>query len=290
MDTLFADMHIHTQHSDGTMSSEECVKYAQLVGLTAIAITDHDTTNGIPTAIKEGSKRGIEVIPGIELSAELKNSHEEEMHILGYFINWEDEHLQQKLKLFRQARGKRAVHILEKLKKLGIPINEKRLYEVAGIGAIGRLHFAKVMVEQNIVSQTQEAFQKYLGDNKPAYVPKLRLRPDEAIKMILKVGGIPVLAHPHFGHINKTVIKALVKEGLKGIEVWHTNHPHDVTEKFKKIAAAFGLLPTGGSDYHGIVDKNFAMIGSTKIPYAAVISLKKYKNNLDRSNCTLSFS
>jgi hypothetical protein len=189
MNTLFADLHIHTTYSDGAMSPEECVKYAQNVGLIAMAVTDHDTTNGIPAAIKEGSKRGIEVIPGIELSAELRNSHDEEMHILGYFINWEDENFQQKLKLFRHVREKRAYHMLEKLKSLGIDLNEKRLFETAGIGAIGRLHFAKVMVEQSIVAHTQEAFHKYLGDGKPAYVPKLRLSPGEAITMILRVGA-----------------------------------------------------------------------------------------------------
>ncbi|MEW6557756.1 MAG: PHP domain-containing protein [Elusimicrobiota bacterium] len=287
METLFADLHIHTKYSDGTFSPEESVKYAQKIGLVAIGITDHDTTEGIPAAIKEGSKRGIEVIPGVELSVEMKNSHDEEMHILGYFINWEDTSFQQKLKLFRKARERRAYHILDKLKKLGVTVDERRLFEIAGIGVIGRLHFAKVLVENKTVSHTQEAFLKYLGDGKPAYVPKFRLLPDEAIKMILKIGGIPVLAHPHYNNISCNIVKSLKNAGLKGIEVWHTKHTSHETEKFKKIADKLNLIPTGGSDCHGVMNSEPAIMGTVKVPYTIVIELKKYKNNLDKNHCHL---
>ncbi|OQA92298.1 MAG: hypothetical protein BWY26_00305 [Elusimicrobia bacterium ADurb.Bin231] len=281
MDSLFADLHIHTKHSDGFLSPEECVKKARMAGIATISITDHDTTGGIQSAIKEGAKRGIEVIPGIELSAQAKNSNEKEIHILGYYINWEDKHFQEKLKLFRQAREKRACLILEKLKKIGIILDEKRLFETAGIGFIGRLHFAKLMVEQHVVEYTQDAFNKYLGDGKPAYVPKLRLSPEEAIKMILKVGGIPVVAHPNFGNINRRSIKSLVKAGLKGIEVFHPSSSAEKIGTFKKLASDLGLLITGGSDFHGLEEKNFVKLGSIKIPYSSVVELKKYKNELD---------
>lgn len=287
METLFADLHIHTKYSDGTLSPDESVKYAQRVGLATIGITDHDTTEGIPGAIKEGSKRGIEVIPGIELSVELKNSHHQEMHILGYFINWEDSSFQQKLKLFRKTRERRAYHILDKLKGLGVEIDERRLFEIAGIGVIGRLHFAKMLVENKAVSHTQEAFWKYLGDGKPAYVPKFRLSPYEAIKMILRVGGIPVLAHPHFNSINCNVIKSLVNSGLKGIEVWHTKHSTDETAKFKKMADKFGMISTGGSDCHGAMNNEPPIMGKVRVPYSAVIELKKYKNNLEKNHSHL---
>jgi len=287
MDTLFADLHVHTKYSDGTFSPEESVRYAQKVGLATISISDHDTTEGIPSAIKEGSKRGIEVIPGIELSVDFKNSHNQEMHILGYFINWEDSSFQQKLKLFRKARERRAYHILDKLKGLGIAIDERRLFEIAGIGVIGRLHFAKMLVENKSVSHTQEAFWKYLGDSKPAYVPKFRLSPDEAIKMILRIGGIPVLAHPHYNSINCNVVKTLANSGLKGIEVWHTKHSVNETDKFKKMADKLGMIMTGGSDCHGAMNGEPPIMGKTKVPYSAVIELKKYKNNLEKNHSHL---
>lgn len=287
MDTIFADLHVHTKYSDGTFSPGECVKYAQKIGLVTISITDHDTTDGIQEAIREGSKRGIEVLPGIELSVELKNSYDQEMHILGYFINWEDSTFQQKLKLFRKAREKRAYHIIDKLKGLGITLDERRLFEIAGIGVIGRLHFARALVESKVVARTQDAFIKYLGDGKPAYVPKFRLSPEEAIKMILKIGGIPVLAHPHFNKINFNIVKSLVKSGLKGIEVWHTKHSTEDSKQFKKMTDKFGILATGGSDCHGPMAGVSAVMGQVKVPYSKVIELKKYKNNLDRSRSHL---
>ncbi|MFH0947521.1 MAG: PHP domain-containing protein [Elusimicrobiota bacterium] len=277
METLFADLHVHTIYSDGTFSPEESVEYAQKVGLSAISITDHDTTEGIPRAIKSGLERGIEVIPGIELSVELSNSHQQEMHILGYFINWEDSSFQQKLKLFREAREKRAYHILDKFKGLGIALDERRLFEIAGVGVVGRPHFAKMLVENKIVSHTREAFWKYLADDKPAYVPKFRLTPDEAIKMILQVGGVPVLAHPNSNSINCDVVKSLVDSGLKGIEVWHMKHSSDETDKFKNIAEKFGMIMTGGSDCHGTMNNEHPTMGTVKVPYSAVISLKNVK-------------
>ncbi|MDI6757759.1 MAG: PHP domain-containing protein, partial [Endomicrobiia bacterium] len=225
MEQLYADLHLHTAYSDGTFSPVELVRQAQRAGLSAISITDHDITDGITEGLKEGAKRGIEVIPGVELSAEMKSSGEREMHILGYYINWESVKFQEELKLFRQARERRAFHILDKLAQVGIKLDEERLFKIAGIGSIGRLHFAKAMMEAKIVTHTQEAFEKYLGEGRPAYVPKLRLQPEEAIQMIHRIGGLPVLAHPFYGGINKAAVKSLVNKGLMGIEVWHIKHP-----------------------------------------------------------------
>ncbi|MFH1540923.1 MAG: PHP domain-containing protein [Elusimicrobiota bacterium] len=284
MDTIFADLHVHTKYSDGTFSSEESVIYAQKVGLAAISITDHDTTDGISAAIKESLTRKIEVIPGIELSAELKNSHQQEMHILGYFINWEDCSFQQKLKLLRDEREKRAHRILDKLKSLGIELEEQRLFEIAGVGAIGRPHFAKMLVEKKVVPNTYEAFWKYLGEGKPAYVPKFRLTSDEAIKMISQVDGIPVLAHPNLNNISCDTIKSLVDSGLKGIEVWHRKYSPDETNKLKQMAKKFGMIATGGSDCHGTMNNEQPIMGTVKVPYSAVQELKKCKNNLDKNH------
>jgi len=284
MERIYADLHLHTTYSDGSFTPQELVRTAQQMNLSAISITDHDITDGITEGIKEGAKRGIEVVPGVELSAEMKSSDEHEMHILGYYINWENLKFQEELKLFRQARERRAFHILDKLRGIGINLNEEKLFKIAGIGSIGRLHFAKLMVEEKIVSHTQEAFEKYLGEGKPAYVPKLRLKPEEAIKMILRIGGIPVLAHPFYGNITKAIVKSLVSKGLMGIEVWHIKHPPSVVETFKSWAKEFGVLMTGGTDCHGkLMDETPPLIGKLKIDYKYLVDIKIAKSKLDNN-------
>lgn len=281
MEKLYADLHLHTTYSDGSFTPVQLVRQAQKIGLSAVSITDHDITDGVSEGIKEGAKLGVEVIPGVELSVEMKSSGEHEMHILGYYINWENIKFQEELKLFRQARERRAFHILDKLYHLGIKLNEENLFKTAGLGSIGRLHFAKVMLDEKIVSYIQEAFEKYLGEGKPAYVPKLRLKPEEAIKMIQRIGGIPVLAHPFYSNVTKNVLKSLVNKGLMGIEVWHTNHPPKFTSTYIKWADEFGLIKTGGTDCHGSFMDNPALIGRLKIDYGNVIQLKNLKTRLD---------
>ncbi|MDD5687604.1 MAG: PHP domain-containing protein [Elusimicrobia bacterium] len=284
MDNLFADLHVHTKYSDGTLSPDESVRYAQEFKIAAISITDHDTTDGVQIAIDEGLKREVEVIPGIELSVEIENNKEQEMHILGYFINWKDSFLQERLKTFREARKERAYQILDKFKNLGVVIDEKRLFGIAGLGVIGRLHFAKALVENKIVSNISEAFWKYLAVGKPAYVKKYCLSSDEAIKLILQVGGIPVLAHPHFKDIEINIIPPLVKSGLKGIEVWHTKLSSSETKKLKNIADKLGLVATGGSDCHGAMEGVASIIGTVKVPYTTVAKLKKLQNGNLKNN------
>jgi len=278
------DLHVHTCFSDGTLLPEDVVRHAQENDLAAIAITDHDITDGIVPAILEGAKIGVEVIPGIELSAELKNSSEGEMHILGYYINWENAQFQEQLKLFRQARERRAILIVDKLAAAGIKINKDNLFRIAGAGAIGRLHIARFMLEEKAVSSIQEAFQKFLGWGRPAFVPKLRLKPEQAIKMIRRVGGIPVLAHPFYGNYNnKNLIGSLVRQGLAGIEAWHSKHPPKIRESFVKLAAEFDLVVTGGSDFHGPMDNGDSFMGRQKVPYESLSSLKKLKSEIDKN-------
>ncbi|MEW6041082.1 MAG: PHP domain-containing protein [Elusimicrobiota bacterium] len=285
MEKQIIDLHLHTTYSDGAFSPEDLVRYAQETGILAIGITDHDTTDGIMPAIKEGAKCGVEIVPGVELSAELRSSTEGEMHILGYYINWENLAFQEQLKLFRQARERRAFHILDKLASLNIKIDEEKLFRISGIGAIGRLHIARAMLEQNLIDSIPEAFHKYLGFGKPAYVPKLRLKPQEAIKMVKKIGGIPVLAHPLYGnYANKNTIYSLVNAGLIGIEVYHSKHNTKVQEQFISLAREFGLLITGGSDCHGPFNDKEPLAGSIPVPYEVLENLKKQKQEIDRSN------
>lgn len=288
MTKKFADLHVHTNLSDGVFSPEEAVRYAKEVGLSAISITDHDSTEGVAAAILEGEKIGVEVIPGVELSTEVKETGTSEMHILGYFLNWKNEQFQEKLNLFRKFRTERARMIIDKLLKLGLAFDEARLYESAGTGTIGRLHFAKALIEQGFVENVGHAFDKYLGYGKPAYVAKLQLKPEEAISMILKTGGIPVLAHPHFGnYANKNTLHGLVSSGLQGIEVWHSNHPQWAVEKYTELAQEMGLIATGGSDCHGSYGKQQAAMGRVKLPYDIVIQLKERKKKLEQDNSSI---
>lgn len=281
-DKKYVDLHIHSSYSDGVFSPEEIVRYAESVGLVAISIADHDITDGILPALKEAAKVGIEVIPAVELSVELKESAEGEMHIVGYFINWEDQKFQEQLRLFRQARERRAYHILDKLYKLGIKIDESDLFKVAGLGTIGRLHFARVMLKEGYVKSIREAFEKYLSFGRPAFVPKLRLKPDEAIKMILQIGGIPVLAHPYYGkYDDRRLMRRLMKYGLMGIEVWHSKHPPDVVERFLRICNELKLLVVGGSDCHGVLENSQPLIGSQKVPIEILYEMKKMKSKLN---------
>ncbi len=283
MERLYADLHLHTKYSDGSFSPSELVRRAQKTGLSAVSITDHDITDGLVEGIKEGAKIGIEVIPGVELSVEMRISQDHEMHILGYYINWENIKFQEELKLFRQAREHRAFHILDKLNHIGIKINEEKLFKTAGPGSIGRLHFAKLLLEEKHVSYVQEAFEKYLGEGRPAYVPKLRLKPEDAIKMIQRIGGIPVLAHPFYGNITKNTLKSLVNKGLMGIEVWHIKHSTELTSTYIGWANDLGLIKTGGTDCHGSLMDDSALIGKLKIDYGNIIQLKSLKARLDRN-------
>lgn len=279
----YIDLHVHTTYSDGNFTPKQVIEYCKQVNIAAVGITDHDTTDGIKEAIETGQKEGVEVIPGIELSAEFKDSTEGEIHILGYYIDWTDSTFQQKLKIFRQARQERAYKILKNLNNLGININEEEVFDkLPQTHSIGRLHFARLMLEKKIVNSIKEAFELYLGYGRPAYVPKLRLQPQEAISMILSVKGIPVLAHPYFGiYMDSRSIKKLVNQGIKGIEVYHSKHHANVIEELINIADKYNLLITGGSDCHGPVDTHTPLLGSMKIPYSIIEPLKKYKNDIE---------
>jgi len=275
------DLHVHTIYSDGSLTPKQVINLARKVGVMAVGITDHDITDGVEEAVKEGAKMGIEVIPGVELSSEIKDSAEEEIHILGYYIDWEDKTLQQKLKIFRQARERRAYYIFQKLYDAGVKIKEEDIFS-STIGSIGRLHFAKVMVKEGYSKDIKDAFMTYLGYGKPAYVPKLKLDPKEAIGMILKSGGIPVLAHPYFGNmVDSRFIKKLINMGLKGLEIYYSKHPPNVIKELLLLAEKYDLLITGGSDCHGEVVGAKPLLGTVDIPYKLLESLKLYKLEIE---------
>jgi predicted metal-dependent phosphoesterase TrpH len=273
----YIDLHVHTNYSDGSFTPKEVVEYCKKVGVIAVGITDHDNIDGIKEAIIEGEKLGVEVVPGVEISCDFKDSSEEEIHILGYYIDYENAKLKQTLKFFQEARQKRAYKIFNKLVSLGIPIKEEDVFKDS-IKSIGRLHFARVLKEKNLVSSIREAFELYLGYGKPAYEAKLKVSPKEAISLIVEAKGIPILAHPYLEiSMNTKSIKELIEYGIKGIEVYHSKHPKNITDELLLLAEKYDLLITGGSDCHGSIDGHPPLLGSLKIPYKVLENIKMYK-------------
>lgn len=280
---FYVDLHIHTSYSDGAFTPSEVVAYAAKMKLAAISITDHDSVDGIDEALEASAKTGFEVIPGIELSSEVGDSSKSEMHILGYHIDYKSEELKDVLEVFKQARFKRAKEILEKLKKNGIDIKDKSFIDEAGHKAIGRLHFAKALIEEGYVNSISEAFQRYLAVGKTAYVPKYAISASEAIRLIRKAGGVPVMAHPYYTHYNdKSMLRSLVNDGLMGIEAWHIKHPDSAVKKFLSLAQEYDLIVTGGSDCHGPYKDDGPIMGTVRVPYYVVEKLDAAKASLSK--------
>lgn len=247
------DLHIHTTASDGTMSPAEVVRYAKNKGLRTIAITDHDTIEGIAEGLQAGSNLGLEVIPGVELSVDFAKGT---MHLLGYYIDHTCVELLEKLTVVQRARAERNLKIVEKLRGLGIDIDLSEVKEAPEHGQIGRPHFAYTLVQKGHAQNIQDAFDRYLRKGGPAYVEKFKFSPQEAMSIIHKAGGVTVLAHPFT--LNQLqlqdlepVIVELKKNGLDGIEVYYPEHSEGQTKLYRTLAKKHGLLLTGGSDFHG---------------------------------------
>jgi len=272
-----ADLHVHTNISDGTFAPEKVVEYAVLQGLDAIAITDHDTCAGIAPATRAADGTGLEIIPGVELTAELD---EDEIHVLGYFIDWQDEAFIKKLEELCRVREERAREILRKLSEQGIDLKYDDLIDIAGHGpgSVGRLHIANLLYQKGKVACIRDAFTKYIGNDSPCYVKKFKLSPKEAVDMIKSVGGVAVLAHPKTINTEarplKDIVKALAAEGMQGIEVYHSDNNAKDAREFKEIADELGLLITGGSDCHGLGKKE-VLLGKVKVPYELVEKLRQ---------------
>jgi predicted metal-dependent phosphoesterase TrpH len=276
----FIDLHLHTTFSDGAWTPTQVVQNALKANLSAIAITDHDNLDGIQEAkdaalaASAGGKE-IEVIAGVELST-YSDFEEQEIHILGYFFGDINEGLIKRLDFFRQARLKRAYDIVKKLKENNVVLKDLSFIENSGKSSVGRLHFAKALLKENFVTSIQEAFQKYIGFNCPAYVEKTMLTSKEAIELISKFGGISVIAHPYYTS-GKETIKHLADQGLQGIEAYHIKHSPKAVEEYLNIAIEYDLVATGGSDCHGDYDgkRNGPVLGTLKIPQTCLKNLKK---------------
>ncbi len=271
----FADLHLHTMFSDGTYKPEELPDKAAKSGLSCIAIVDHDTVAGLPRALEAAKLSDIEVLPGIELSAEYDGL---EIHILGYLIDHKNKDLLKKLDFLKNNRIERVYKMVEKLKGLGVALKAEDVFALSENGTVGRLHIARALLKAGQVKSTAEAFHKYIGDRCPAYFCGFKLTPREAIELIRKAGGVPVLAHPYTLGKDE-LIAQFVRDGLMGLEVYYPEHTQSMVNFYLKLSQEYRLLVTGGSDCHGEA-KPEVKIGSIKIPYALVEKIKAVKKRL----------
>lgn len=264
------DLHVHTRASDGAYRPSEVVWLALEAGLEGLAVTDHDTTAGLAEAEEAARRDGIILVPGIELSTLWEDK---EVHILGYFIDPGHPRLQDKLADRRQGRYRRAKRILEKLEQLGLPVEWARVQELAGEASLGRPHIAQAMIERGYVGSITEAFDRYLGEGRPAYVPRSQFTPLEAIDLIRAAHGVPVLAHPGL-LVADDLIPVLAAGGLRGLEVYYPEHTIEDTAKYRNLADALGLVATGGSDFHGQDGESRADLGTCGVGREVVAALQ----------------
>lgn len=272
-----ADLHVHSTYSDGLLAPSEILDWGIKKGLRALSITDHDSVSGIPDALSYSRDKNIEVIPGIELSTDYERV---EVHILGYFIEYEDPGLNSFLKKLRNSRAERAEKMVKKLNSMGCNISFKDVCQSAGdASSIGRPHVARALVNYGYCKSTEEAFERYIGYGRSAYVERYKLSPFEAVKLIINSRGVPCMAHPGLIiNIDKfKLLKKLKDWGLAAVEVYHTRHSSEEVNLFKEISDKLGLIPTGGTDCHGIIVNGEPLLGSVTVPYNTVNKLREYK-------------
>ncbi len=252
------DLHTHTTASDGVLTPTQLVRRAAKLALKLIAVTDHDSTEGVSEAVAAGQSAGVEVIPGVEINTDVPGA---EAHVLGYFVRYADPTLCRELALLRDGRVGRAQRMAQKLTELGAAVRFDRILEIAGEGSVGRPHVAQALLEAGHVTSYDAAFEKYIGRNSPAYVERMKFTPAQACALIRQAGGLPALAHPVFfdryGAIKApfdldVMLPELVSAGLAGLEVYYPRYDAVTIEYLMAVARRHQLLPTGGTDFHGI--------------------------------------
>jgi len=278
----FIDLHAHSTASDGSYRPAELVRLAKKAGLKAMALTDHDTTDGLAAALAASAELGVEVIPGVEISAQFTD---DTMHILGYFLDFRSGRLAERLAVLKQARKDRNPRIIAKLNALGIAITMEQVERLSGGGQVGRPHIARALLESGYVSSLQQAFDIHLRNGGKAYVPKYRFPPAEAMDMIREAKGVPVLAHPFTLGLGSTgalkkVFLDLRAQGLAGVEVFYADHTPEQEALYLKLARELGLLVTGGSDFHGL-NKPEITLGNirsqSRLTYDLVTAMKAWR-------------
>lgn len=278
------DLHVHSTKSDGSYTPRELVEYAVKKGLAAFALTDHDTTEGLAEAFLAAEGKEIEVIPGIEFSTEYQGK---DIHILGLYIDYEGEEFRKYLKDFQESRRIRNEKMCKKLVEHGVDISYEELKERFPGAVLTRAHYARFLWEEGYVSSMKEAFDRYIGDHAPCFLPREKVTPVQAVKLILKAGGVPVLAHPVLYGMSDKRLEELVAElkeaGLKGIEAVYSTYNSGEERQMKKLAGKYGLLISGGSDFHGAAKPGLDLAtgyGKLVIPYEILERIKEAKENI----------
>ena len=280
----YCDLHAHTTASDGDLTPTELVRLAAEIGLGALGVTDHDTVAGIPEALRAAEEAGIALAPGVEISAEFEPGT---MHILGYFVDHADARLLEALEELRGGRDVRNRKVVSRLNELGIEVTIEEWEAEAGEESVGRPQLAKILVDKGYVADRQQAFDTYLAKGAPAYVDRLRMGPEESIALIREAGGLPVLAHPPQLEIDDRELEALVRHladiNLAGIECYYWNHAPGQTAYLLELADRYGLLVTGGSDYHGSSKPDIRLgsgLRDLRVPQAVFERLLEASRNL----------
>lgn len=268
----YVDLHVHTLASDGTFTPAQLVKEALKRKLSAIAIVDHDTLDGVDEAISAAKDTDLEIIPGIELTAQHEGL---EIHILGYFLDYRNVALLEQLKLLQANRIERVHKIVKNLKELGINLNADAVFKISGKSTVGRMHIARALVGEGKVSSIPEAFRKYIGDKSPAYVLGFYLTVQDAIRIIKDAGGVAVLAHPYLLR-NDELIAEFSGYGLDGIEIYYPEHSQSMVNFYLGLAKKLNLLVTGGSDFHGSAKPDIKL-GMMKVPFELAEKLRQAK-------------
>jgi predicted metal-dependent phosphoesterase TrpH len=266
----FADLHLHTQFSDGTFTPEELAGHGARLGFAAMALTDHDTVEGCARMAAACAAAGMEFIAGAELTAEHNDT---EMHLLGYFLDTQNERLLAEIAKFQSARQNRIREMVARINESNVPLAVESVFALANCKSPGRPHVARALVQAGLVSSLDEAFDRYLKKNRPAWVPKAKVSALEAIELVHQAGGLAVMAHPGLNRTDE-IIPTIVDAGLDGIECFHTKHSSAMTDRYLQIADKYHLLVTGGSDCHGF-SKSKPLIGTVKLPYEHVEKLKQ---------------
>ena len=278
------DLHLHTTFSDGTLTPAQIVELCADRGLKVISISDHDSTEGMAEAFETADRYpDLTIVPGIELNTDIPGS---EVHVLGYFVEYDDPSFQQVLKGFREGRADRGRRMVQKLNDLGLSISWKRVEELSGGGAVGRPHVAQALVEAGYIEYPREAFDRYIGREGPAYVGRPRLTPVEAVKLLADNGALPVMAHPTYQKSEPGVtqtdalrdtLQELKEAGLVGMEVYYGDYSEEEVARLLKLADELGLVPCGGSDYHASGNPGEPEPGSVGPPMASVEALKSIR-------------
>jgi hypothetical protein len=266
------DLHSHTTASDGTLAPRELVRLAARHGVRVLAVTDHDSTGGVREALDEARNlTSLEIVPGLEINCDVPGA---EIHVLGYCVDWEAPWFQEFLAAQREERRRRVYRIAERLAELGLPIEPDAVFALVKEGSAGRPHVAQAMVDRGYVKSVREAFDRYLSRNGPANVPRRRLTPAEAVRIVRRARGVPVLAHPGLANRDE-LIPELVEAGLLGIEAFYPEHSSGQITMYREMCARLGLVATGGSDFHGPRVGGVKHPGVQPVPESAWTELRR---------------